>query len=93
MNGSPLRLALAARLASAVGSARHVPWWWLLALPAVLLQVRIAGLISMVDKQGAALTNDETVTLMDDVLVMAPAAVTASAHLTTRANAGLRWQG
>ena len=38
-------------------------------------QVRIAGLISMVDKHGAGITNDETVTLMNDVLVMAPAAV------------------
>jgi uncharacterized protein DUF6544 len=38
-------------------------------------QVRIAGLKSVVDKSGAGLTNDETVTLMNDVLVMAPAAV------------------
>ena len=38
-------------------------------------QVRIAGLIPMVDKGGAEITNDETVTLMNDVLVMAPAAV------------------
>ncbi len=42
---------------------------------AATFQVRIAGLISMVDKYGAGLTNDETVTLMNDVLVMAPAAV------------------
>lgn len=42
---------------------------------AATFQVRIAGLISIVDKQGAALTNDETVTLMNDVLVLAPAAV------------------
>ena len=42
---------------------------------AATFQVRIAGLISMVDKRGAGLTNDETVTLMNDVLVMAPAAV------------------
>jgi hypothetical protein len=42
---------------------------------AATFQVRIAGLISMVDKHGAGLTNDETVTLMNDVLVMAPAAV------------------
>ncbi|MEO7996528.1 MAG: DUF6544 family protein [Gemmatimonadaceae bacterium] len=38
-------------------------------------QVRIAGLKTMVDKRGAGLTNDETVTLMNDVLVLAPAAV------------------
>jgi len=38
-------------------------------------QVRVAGLIPMVDKSGAGLTNDETVTLMNDVLVLAPAAV------------------
>ena len=38
-------------------------------------QVRIAGLIPIVDKHGAQITNDETVTLMNDVLVMAPAAV------------------
>jgi len=37
-------------------------------------QVRIVGLISMVNKSGAGLTNDETVTLMNDILVMAPAA-------------------
>ncbi|HEY4954037.1 MAG TPA: DUF6544 family protein, partial [Gemmatimonadaceae bacterium] len=42
---------------------------------AATFQVRIAGLIPMVDKHGAGLTNDETVTLMNDVLVMAPAAV------------------
>ncbi len=42
---------------------------------AATFQVRIAGLISMVDKHGDGLTNDETVTLMNDVLVMAPAAV------------------
>lgn len=42
---------------------------------AATFQVRIAGLISMVDKHGAALTNDETVTLMNDVLVLAPAAI------------------
>lgn len=38
-------------------------------------QVRIAGVVPMVDKRGPALTNDETVTLMNDILVMAPAAV------------------
>lgn len=42
---------------------------------AATFQVRIAGLKSMVDKRGAGLTNDETVTIMNDVLVMAPAAV------------------
>ena len=42
---------------------------------AATFQVRIAGLKSVVDKRGAGLTNDETVTLMNDVLVMAPAAV------------------
>jgi hypothetical protein len=38
-------------------------------------QVRIAGLIPMVNKSGAGITHDETVTLMNDVLVLAPAAV------------------
>ena len=42
---------------------------------AATFQVRIVGLLSMVDKHGAGLTNDETVTLMNDMLVMAPAAV------------------
>ncbi len=42
---------------------------------AATFQVRIAGLIPMVDKSGPAITHDETVTLMNDVLVMAPAAV------------------
>jgi hypothetical protein len=42
---------------------------------AATFQVRIAGLLSVVDKHGPGLTNDETVTLMNDVLVMAPAAV------------------
>lgn len=42
---------------------------------AATFQVRIAGLISMVDRHGVGITNDETVTLMNDVLVMAPAAV------------------
>ena len=42
---------------------------------AATFQVRIAGLIPMVDKRGAGLTNDETVTFMNDVIVMAPAAV------------------
>jgi hypothetical protein len=38
-------------------------------------RVRVAGLYPMVDKAGPDMTNDETVTLMNDVLVMAPAAV------------------
>lgn len=42
---------------------------------AATFQVRLLGLIPMVDQQGVAITNDETVTLMNDVLVMAPAAV------------------
>ena len=42
---------------------------------AATFQVRIAGLVSLVDQEGAAITHDETVTLMNDVLVMAPAAV------------------
>jgi hypothetical protein len=42
---------------------------------AATFEVRIAGLIPMVDKHGGGITNDETVTLMNDVLVMAPAAV------------------
>ena len=42
---------------------------------AATFQVRVAGLLPVVDKHGAGITNDETVTLMNDVLVMAPAAV------------------
>jgi hypothetical protein len=42
---------------------------------AATFRVRIAGLYPMVDKQGPGITHDETVTLMNDVLVMAPAAV------------------
>ena len=42
---------------------------------AATFQVRIAGLFSMVDERGVGITQDETVTLMNDVLVMAPAAV------------------
>jgi hypothetical protein len=38
-------------------------------------QVRIASLFSMVDKSGPILTRAETVTLMNDIVVMAPAAV------------------
>ena len=37
--------------------------------------MRIAGLFTAVDKKGAGITNDETVTLMNDILVLAPAAV------------------
>jgi len=42
---------------------------------AATFQVRVAGLIPVVDKHGIGLTTDETVTLMNDVLIMAPAAV------------------
>ena len=42
---------------------------------AATFQVRIAGLIPMVNKSGRAITHDETVTLMNDVLVLAPAAL------------------
>jgi hypothetical protein len=42
---------------------------------AATFQVRIAGLYPMVNKEGPNITHDETVTLMNDVLVMAPAAV------------------
>ncbi len=42
---------------------------------AATFQVRIAGLLPMVNKSGPGITHDETVTLMNDVLVMAPAAV------------------
>jgi hypothetical protein len=42
---------------------------------AATFQVRIAGLMPVVDKHGIGLTTDETVTLMNDVLIMAPAAV------------------
>lgn len=42
---------------------------------AATFQVRIAGLIPMVNKSGRSITHDETVTLMNDVLVLAPAAV------------------
>lgn len=42
---------------------------------AATFQVRIAGLLPVVNKRGAGITHDETVTLMNDVLVMAPAAV------------------
>jgi hypothetical protein len=42
---------------------------------AATFQVRIAGLLPVVNKSGTGITNDETVTLMNDVLVLAPAAV------------------
>jgi hypothetical protein len=42
---------------------------------AATFQVRIASLFSVVDKQGVVLTRAETVTLMNDIVVMAPAAV------------------
>jgi hypothetical protein len=42
---------------------------------AATFQVRIASLLSMVDKRGPVLTRAETVTLMNDIVVMAPAAV------------------
>jgi hypothetical protein len=42
---------------------------------AATFQVKVAGLFPVVDKSGPGITNDETVTLMNDVLVMAPAAV------------------
>ena len=42
---------------------------------AATFQVRIASVYPMVDKRGSVLTRAETVTLMNDILVMAPAAV------------------
>jgi hypothetical protein len=42
---------------------------------AATFQVRLVGLVPMVDKRGPVLTRAETVTLMNDVVVMAPAAV------------------
>ena len=42
---------------------------------AATFQVKIAGIVSMVDKSGPVLTRAETVTLMNDIVVMAPAAV------------------
>lgn len=42
---------------------------------AATFQVRVVSLFPMVHVKGAGLTHDETVTLMNDVLVMAPAAV------------------
>jgi hypothetical protein len=42
---------------------------------AATFRVRIAGLFPMINKQGPGITHDETVTLMNDVLVLAPAAV------------------
>jgi hypothetical protein len=42
---------------------------------AATFQVRIASLFPMVDKHGPVLTRAETVTLMNDIVVMAPAGV------------------
>jgi len=42
---------------------------------AATFQVRFVSLIPMVDKRGPVLTRAETVTLMNDIVVMAPAAV------------------
>jgi hypothetical protein len=42
---------------------------------AATFQVRIASMFSMVNKSGPVLTRAETVTLMNDIVVMAPAAV------------------
>jgi hypothetical protein len=42
---------------------------------AATFQVRIASLFPMIDKGGPVLTRAETVTLMNDIVVMAPAAV------------------
>jgi hypothetical protein len=42
---------------------------------AATFQVRVAGLFPVVDSAGQGTTHNETVTLMNDVLVMAPAAV------------------
>lgn len=42
---------------------------------AATFQVKIAGVWPMVDKSGPVLTRAETVTMMNDILVMAPAAV------------------
>ena len=41
---------------------------------AATFEVRLAGLIPMINTSGPAITHDETVTLMNDVLVFAPAA-------------------
>ena len=42
---------------------------------AATFQVKIVGLFPMVDQRGAVMTKAETVTLMNDIVVMAPAAV------------------
>ncbi len=42
---------------------------------AATFQVKIVGLFSMVDQHGPQMTKAETVTLMNDIVVMAPAAV------------------
>jgi hypothetical protein len=67
---------------------------------AATFQVRVASLFSMVDQQGSVLTRAETVTIMNDIVVLAPAAVltlpftweTTGAHTlrATFTNAGHR---
>ncbi len=42
---------------------------------AATFQVRIAGLFGIVDQKGPEMTKSETVTLLNDIVVMAPAAV------------------
>lgn len=42
---------------------------------AATFQVRIAGLFGVVDQKGPEMTKSETVTLLNDIVVMAPAAV------------------
>lgn len=42
---------------------------------AATFQVRVASLFSMIDKGGPVLTSAETVTMMNDIVVLAPAAV------------------
>ena len=42
---------------------------------AATFQARIAGLFTMVDQRGPVLTSAETVTMMNDIVVLAPAAV------------------
>lgn len=42
---------------------------------AATFQVRAAGLLSLVDQHGPVLTRAETVTMMNDIVVLAPAAV------------------
>jgi hypothetical protein len=42
---------------------------------AATFQVRVAGLVPMVDEKGPVMTKSETVTLLNDIVVLAPAAV------------------